>query len=268
MRKYIDSLIENINNRFSDCILDVLRSFDIFNPLSVPEREEVGFSHYGEDKIKILIEHFYREKPVTEKQEIEAEWKKIKYHFVLWKKEFMLTDKESEQEASTFKLSPTQRVLQRILQRRKDFEIFFPNIVFLAEICQSTPVSNAWPERGASVVKRLKTRFRSQIKEDMLMCLMHISINGHLQEQETTIVDAIKKWRNDKQRRKLPKAPANSKTVENTVEVEAVECENAAIQTDITGDIISHETIRSELRSVAKSFLLEMNGDEEFDTDT
>ena len=29
----------------------------------------------------------------------------------------------------------------------------------VAEICYSAPVTNAWPERGASAVKQIKTRY-------------------------------------------------------------------------------------------------------------
>ena len=42
----------------------------------------------------------------------------------------------------------------------------------------SLPVTNAWPERGASAVKRVKTRFRSQMKDDPLNSLLMITING------------------------------------------------------------------------------------------
>jgi hypothetical protein len=53
---------------------------------------------------------------------------------------------------------------------------FFPHIIELAEICQSMPVSNSWPERGASTIKRIKTRLRSFLKQDMIMTLMNVSI--------------------------------------------------------------------------------------------
>lgn len=40
------------------------------------------------------------------------------------------------------------------------------------------PVSNAWPERGASAIKHIKSRIRSRLKDDMLEALMQVTING------------------------------------------------------------------------------------------
>ena len=50
-------------------------------------------------------------------------------------------------------------------------------IVDLAKIATIVSVTNAWPERGASAVKRIKSRTRSQMKNDVLNNLLHISIN-------------------------------------------------------------------------------------------
>ena len=48
----------------------------------------------------------------------------------------------------------------------------------LAKVACVTPVTNAWPERGASAVKRIKSRTRSTMKNDLQNGLMHISINS------------------------------------------------------------------------------------------
>lgn len=40
-----------------------------------------------------------------------------------------------------------------------------PCFLELADACLSLPVSNAWPERGASVIKKLKTSLRSSLKD-------------------------------------------------------------------------------------------------------
>ena len=59
----------------------------------------------------------------------------------------------------------------------------------------SLPISNAWPERGASAVKRVKTQLRSRIKNDMLQALMQVSIYGpNIGECESVIKTAVKKW--------------------------------------------------------------------------
>ena len=44
-------------------------------------------------------------------------------------------------------------------------------IVTLAKIASIVPVTNAWPERGASAVKRIKSRQRSSMKNYVLLLL-------------------------------------------------------------------------------------------------
>ena len=48
----------------------------------------------------------------------------------------------------------------------------------LAKIALITKVTNAWLERGARDVKRVKSRTRSTMKNGLLNFLLHISING------------------------------------------------------------------------------------------
>ena len=45
-------------------------------------------------------------------------------------------------------------------------------------IVLAIPVSKAWPERGASKVKIIKTDLRKRLKNDMLEGLMHLTVNG------------------------------------------------------------------------------------------
>ena len=45
----------------------------------------------------------------------------------------------------------------------------FHHIYRIEKIALIVPVSNAWPERGASSVKRIKTRVRSAMKMDLSM---------------------------------------------------------------------------------------------------
>jgi hypothetical protein len=167
---------------------------------------------------------------------------------------------EEHDSKSPVKLSPTQKVLQKILQKRVDFNVFFPHLVFLAEVCQSIPVSNAWPERGASTVKRLKTRFRSRLKQDMMMSLMTIAINGPEIGKENEIVKtAVQKWRSNKNRQKLPK-PVNQKDTVCATEENQIETVDNSCQTDFQLQSESENesaTVREEIRAVAKSFLLD-----------
>ena len=58
------------------------------------------------------------------------------------------------------------------------FKVMFPNLVKLSAVAQSLSVTNAWPERGTSALKRIKTRLWNSLKDNMLNSLLQISING------------------------------------------------------------------------------------------
>ena len=81
------------------------------------------------------------------------------------------------------------------------------------------PLSNAWPERGASAVKRLKTRLRNSLKKDMLESLLHITINGPpVEKAEALINTAVAMWEDKKKRRKLRSSDLESFSTENLEE--------------------------------------------------
>jgi hypothetical protein len=255
LTKYVTALKDNINSRFEDA-LSVLKAFDIFNPVSLPERTAAEFIDYGVTSLEKLIESFF---PVTEpdkKNEIVTEWNKIKYNMLEWKKRIQTHNNSSD-------LSETQLMLKMMLMRKTDLSKFFPHIIELAEICQSMPVSNAWPERGASTIKRIKTRLRSTLKQDMIMTLMNVSINGPKTENSQQVTEkAVKHWRNEKDRRKLPKQKPYNKTHENEEAHDNVtKTVEAECQTDITGD--NHrEMLREEVRVACKQMMIEFETDD------
>ena len=76
-----------------------------------------------------------------------------------------------------FRRTSTEWFIEHFL-KSKQYDEDFPHIVKLVTIAAVTPVTNAWPERGASAVKRIKSRLRSTIKNDMLNALINISLNG------------------------------------------------------------------------------------------
>ena len=54
----------------------------------------------------------------------------------------------------------------------------YPIINSIAKIAFIITVSNAWPERGGSTIKRIKTNKKSALKSDALNALIMTSING------------------------------------------------------------------------------------------
>ena len=76
-----------------------------------------------------------------------------------------------------FKMTSTEWTLEHILISFKG-ELSFPKVLEFAKLAIIVPVTNAWPERGARAVKRIKSRQRSTMKNDLLHELLHISMNG------------------------------------------------------------------------------------------
>ena len=82
-------------------------------------------------------------------------------------------------------------------------------VISIVEVALSMPVSNAWPERGASAVKCIKTRLRNSLGQEMMHTLMHISINGpslHSDAATALIKSAATNWSKRKRRYKAGKA--------------------------------------------------------------
>ena len=76
-----------------------------------------------------------------------------------------------------FKKTCTEWTIEHIINAyRADEEHQF--VVQLSKIASIVPVNNAWPERGASAVRRIKSRTRNLMKNDLLNALMLISMNG------------------------------------------------------------------------------------------
>ena len=82
----------------------------------------------------------------------------------------------------------------------------FSLIIKYAKIAITIPVTNAWPERGASAVKRIKNRLRGTMKMDLLNALLMISMNGPTnssKEAKLIIQKATERYQSSK-RRQVP----------------------------------------------------------------
>lgn len=127
---------------------------------------------------------------------------------VVWMEQVQIWQWKSEMpDPSVLQNTPLEWTLQRLLRMKSEFGYFFPKLVTLAEISLSAPVTNAWPERGASALKRLKTRFRNRLHSDLVNALMQITLNGppvQSPKAEEVIWSSVKTWLSIKKWRKLP----------------------------------------------------------------
>ena len=164
LTKYVGALTRNIDDRFENT-LPILASLDIFDPTLLPSESD-EFKTYGNDSIKKLGEHYYPEQV----DRLQAEWNILKFHM----KEWLVPYEIKEGRKST----PSEWCLKHLLKQRNTYSTLLPLIMNIAEIVLTMPISNAWPERGASKMKLIKTRLRSRLNNEMLGALLQISING------------------------------------------------------------------------------------------
>ena len=216
--------IESLKGRFEDC-LGILKSFSIFNPLMLPSPESDEFRDNGEISIMTLADHFYDGNELK-KEKLQAEWGKFKFDLLAWKNDIPMSMKAKFSHSAALTANQkTQKTgdsstpvalewsLKRVFKLKSKFGYFYPKIVQLAEVTLSAPITNAWPERGASAIKRMKTRLRNRLKNDTINSLLHILVNGPqtgANETKGIIRKAVKRWGEKKNRRMVKKVLAHA----------------------------------------------------------
>lgn len=245
--QYIRALNENIERRFAESS-PVLASFKVFDPLAIPNVGEMGFSSYGNCEFRSLAEHFYQCDDEDVKQvrtaKLLAEWHQMKFNVNENIKPVIPTDIKTGSSCTT----STQWFLCHLMKLKSTYRPFFSELLLLAEVALCLPVSNAWPERGASAVKLIKSRCRSHLKNDMLNSMLHIKINGPALGDvavKALMEKAVQVWLDAKQRKKLPKNFPNTAATEgnsqhSTEHVSLAEVVDIAVQTD-EQEALSHQ---------------------------
>ena len=118
-----------------------------------------------------MADHFYQEMKVKvkdeKKEELIWEWRKFKYNLLSIKDDIPAEILTPPVKRNLIAQTPTEWVLEYLMKMRATFQYIFPLLFEMAELCLSIPVSSAWPERGASCVKRVKTQVRSRLKNDI-----------------------------------------------------------------------------------------------------
>ena len=95
------------------------------------------------------------------------------------------------------------------------------------------PVTNAWPERGASAMKLVKTRCRTSLLIDTLEALSMLLINSSPVKQCKSLVqNAARRWIDQKKGKKLPVNVIDPPNIGEIV----IESEEQSTQTELTVD--------------------------------
>ena len=151
---------------------------------------------------------------------------------------------------------PTEWLLLQLLNQNILKELY-PDIMYIVEVVVSLPVSNAWPERGASTLRAIKTRLRNRLGTKMLESLLHISLNGPYpcsEEGQKLVKLAVKSRLKRKPRRKAPKYKSTAIGKEAATPVIVVEDEG--IQTMLAA-VVDEAVFHTAVRAAANSLNLE-----------
>ena len=176
VKSYAEIISSNIDDHFPPESLAILEAFSIFDVSQIPNETTQEFKIYGEAEINEIGNHFYQEN-LEEKKILLEQWKLMKVDLLHLRKSWLQFKKSVDDNKMKLKSTPTEWALFRTVRTFSSNEDL-TMIYEIAKVALVTPVTNAWPERGASAVKRVKTRFRSQMKDDLLNSLLMITING------------------------------------------------------------------------------------------
>ena len=146
------------------------------NVENVPGVESYVFQMYCSREINVLADHYYVNNDVK-KDALEKEFDSFKFELIELKKKWNSFKDNIKSNKLKLKCTATEWGLRTIL---RDFgeTSEYPLIAEIARVALITPVSNAWPERGASAVKRIKSRIRSKMRNDVLRSPLFITLNG------------------------------------------------------------------------------------------
>ena len=182
--KYNSALQKNIDERLGDS-LPVLKAMAVFDPVALPKPDACGFPTCGNAEAEVLANHFWPEDE-EKAQQLQAEWDNMKYtmhNFMsqippeVRQRPVAVGEQPGSAKTKDLPPSPTQWFLKEAVKNQEIFLVSAQNLYHISQVAIMLPLSNAWPERGVSKLRLVKTRLRSSLKNDILNALLHMSIN-------------------------------------------------------------------------------------------
>jgi len=247
-------MIANVEARFASSS-PLLTALKIFDPLAVPESSELGFNVYGNRDISTLAQHFYQgdddTSQKTKSSKLLAEWHQIKFNI----NDNIKPNIPIEIKTGKSSTTSTQWFLSQLMKAKSEYQSFFGELLLIAEAAITLPVSNAWPERGASALKIVKNQCRSRLQNDMLEAMLHVKINGPVlgsPKMPSFVTRAVQSWLDKKNRKKLPsrQGPLHTATEAPLPVNNPKEVADASVQTDMVEENTIQE-IEHEVEEVS-----------------
>ncbi|KAJ8412699.1 hypothetical protein AAFF_G00116500 [Aldrovandia affinis] len=160
-----NSFCEFVSERFKSLETGVLKATSTLFDLSNWPEDTINLATFGTAELNAFMEHFH---PVLETCE----------------------DLESVEAARHL---DSQVLWQRLIQGAIGRDGQFQHMQVIAEISLVLPMSSSCCERGFSSMERIKSDWRSCLSNEMLNCLLQISVHGP-PAQHYDSVKAVTKW--------------------------------------------------------------------------
>ena len=124
-----------------------------------------------------MSKYFYENDAIKEKEFL-PEWDGFKIDLLSLRRKWVTLEENLSQNKLKQRYTATEWALKKICANDVVSHDEYPIICSIPKIAYVIPVSNAWPERGGSAIKRIKTSKRCTLKMDALKALLIISVNG------------------------------------------------------------------------------------------
>ena len=140
-----------------------------------------------------------------------TKWEEFKFDLIDIKKKYQLLKENLTNNTLKVKETASEWALQYIVNGFRE-----GNYIYICESAKTaliTAAINAWPERGAIVVKRVTSRIRNTKKNCLLNSLLHVSINGlptNSKEADQLLERVCRAYAN-KEHKKIPQITAQKK---------------------------------------------------------
>ena len=174
---FIENIINNIEARFEQSTLDLLKCFMIFDMKNLTDNKD-----YGEKEIHAIQQHYSNDFDDS----IIHEWKTFRA--------YLLTQRKGG------KIMTQREVCVKLVQDGV-FKEIYPQLSLAAEIFLIAPISTATVEKDFSIMNRILTKLRNRLSVEHADHLMRISIEGEDVLNEEVKEKVIDYWKKVKPRR-------------------------------------------------------------------
>ena len=200
-------------------------------------------------------DHYYVDDDVK-KDTLEKEFDIFKFELIEVKKKWKTFKDNIKSNKVKVKFTATEWNLRTIV---RDFgeTSEYSLIAKIARVALITLVSNAWPERGASAAKRIMSRLRGTVGNNVLLSLLFITLNGpdlDTPDLAKLVRKTFRRYESAKRRYQKPPKPSTKSRSIQTVPVN-VQAEPIPLETD---EMATLET----LTKISKDYLVSnLDGD-------